>query len=107
MRERHLSTSIFSFTVHEKAFQIRSCTVICKGDTPNIVQNWIIKKNVNNVLFILSVRPGTGPRPGGWEPLLEDTDALLGCSNKYWEAMFYIFEVSLQIETSQLNREQS
>ena len=42
MKERHLSTSIFSFTVHEKAFQRLSCTVIGKGDISNIVQNLII-----------------------------------------------------------------
>ena len=40
----YLSTSIFSLSVHENAFQILSCTVIGYGDTSNIVQNRIIKK---------------------------------------------------------------
>ena len=42
MKESYLSTSIFSFTVHEKAFKRLSCTVIGEEDTSNIVQNWIL-----------------------------------------------------------------
>ena len=33
VKESYRSTSIFSFTVNEKAFQRLSCTVIGKGDT--------------------------------------------------------------------------
>ena len=52
MKENYLSIAIFSFTVHEKAFQIISCTVIGKVDT---------KKNGYNVSYLLVM---CGPRVG-------------------------------------------